>query len=310
MHEPLEAYCHVGIVHPMVFSAVSGGEGPIVETLAQVASDVFFSAAEVTWMKDAKVRTEAASLLATAGMDVIFGAQAPLLQQKLSLCDLSAPGRQKAVDLCRSLIDQAYELGAAVMVVTSGPDPGSQDREKAATALVDSLRQLCADAQEKASERMLSISLENFDRTVDKKALIGPTREAAAVAEAVFAEASNFGLTIDLSHLALLREKVDEMVLAAVDHLIHVHIGNCVAGDHSHPAYGDRHPRFGCPGGAVGVEELKRFLEALIYAGYFRRSTPTTMPVVSFEVQPLPGERPELVIANAKRTLKQAWARV
>jgi sugar phosphate isomerase/epimerase len=308
MQEPLEAYCHVGIVHPMAFPAVSRGEGPIIETLAGVAGDAFFSAVEITWMKDAKVRAEAASLLATAGLDVVFAAQPPLLQQQVSLCDLSAPARQKAVDLCRSLIDQAYELGASIMVITSGPDPGEADREKAAAALTDSLKRLCADAQEKAGDRMLSVSLENFDRAVDKKAFIGPTREAAAVAEVVFAEASNFGLTIDLSHLALLREKVDEMVLAAVDHLIHVHIGNCVAGDHAHPAFGDRHPRFGCPGGAVGVEELKRFLEALIYAGYFKRSTPTAMPVVSFEVQPMAGEKPELVIANAKRTLLQAWA--
>jgi len=126
----------------------------------------------------------------------------------------------------------------------------------------------------------------------------------------VWGEYSNFGLTIDLSHQALLREKVDEMVLAAVDHLIHVHVGNCVPTERSHAAYGDRHPRFGCPGGVVGVEELKRFLEALIYGGYFRRNTPTTSPVVSFEVQPLAGERPELVIANAKRTLLQAWARL
>jgi sugar phosphate isomerase/epimerase len=310
MQEPLEAYCHVGVVHPMAFPAVSGGDGPIVETLSEIAGDAFFSAVEVTRMKEAKVRAEAASILATAGMDVVFLAQSALLQQKLSLSDLSAPDRQKAVDLCRALVDQAYELGATIMVVASGPDPGEQHRGKAAAALADSLGQLCADAQEKAGERMLSISLENFDRTADKKLLIGPTREAAAVAEAVFAGASNFGLTIDLSHLALLREKVDEMVLAAVDHLIHVHIGNCVPGDHSHPAYGDRHPRFGCPGGAVGVEELKRFLEALVYAGYFKRNTPTTMPVVSFEVQPMAGERPELVIANAKRTLLQAWARM
>jgi hypothetical protein len=83
-----------------------------------------------------------------------------------------------------------------------------------------------------------------------------------------------------------------------------------VVADPGHPAYGDKHPRFGLPGGCVGVEEVKRFLEALIYAGYFKRNTPTAMPVVSFEVRPAPGERPELVIANAKRTLAHAWAKM
>ena len=310
MQDPIEAYCHIGIVHPMAYPEVMAGTGPILETLAQIADDAFFSAVEVGWIKDKNVRAETGKLLATAGLDVVFSAQSPLMQQNLNLSDLSAPGRQKAIDGSRELIDQAYELGAAIMAVYSGPDPGEADRPKATEALIDSLKQLCADAQQKSTDRMLTISLENFDRGIDKRSLIGPTKEAAQVAEAVYSEYSNFGLTVDLSHQPLLRENVHEMVLSAVDHLIHVHIGNCVVGDTSHPAFGDKHPRFGVPGGVVGVEELKRFLEALIYAGYFKRNTPTTMPVVSFEVRPTAGESSALVIANAKRTLTQAWARM
>jgi sugar phosphate isomerase/epimerase len=310
MQAPLQAYCHVGIVHPMAFPQVASGEGPIIETLSQIALDPFFSAVEVTWIKDPKVRAEVARLLATAGLDVIFGAQGPLLQQNLSLADLSKSGRQKALDQAKQLIDQAYELGASIFVVLSGPDPGKADRARAVGALTDSLKQLCADAQEKAGERMISVSLENFDRTVDKRALIGPTKEAAQVAAEVYSAYSNFGLTIDLSHQPLLRESVHDMVLSAIDYLIHVHVGNCLLSDTAHPAYGDRHPRFGLPGSAVGIEELKRFIEALIYSGYFRRNTPTTMPVVSFEVQPTHGEAPELVVASAKRALLQAWARL
>jgi len=33
-------------------------------------------------------------------------------------------------------------------------------------------------------------------------------------------------------------------------------------------------------------------------------------PIVSFEVKPLAGKTSEVVIANAKRVLKEAWARV
>lgn len=310
MQEPLEAYCHVGIVHAMAFPECLAGEGPIVETLSQIASDTFFSAVEVSWIKDAAARSQAAALLATSGLDVIFAAQPALLQQQLSLCDLDQKKRAAAVSRAKQLVDQAYELGAALMVVTSGADPGEADRPKATDALVESLKELCGYAQERAEEHMLSISLENFDRDIDKRQLIGPTQEAAEVAERVWGECSNFGLTIDLSHLPQLNERIDETALAAVDHLIHVHIGNCVVGDPKHAAYGDKHPRFGLAGGAVGTEEVRRFLEALIYAGYFKRNTPTTMPVVSFEVRPAEGESPELVIANAKRTLTHAWAKL
>ncbi len=309
MQDPLEAYCHVGIVHPMAFPDCFKGEGPILETLSTIANDTFFSAIEVSWIKDAKTRAEAARLLATSGLEVIFAAQPPLMSQGLSLCELDEAKRKQAVEEAKKMVDQAYELGAALMVVPSGSDPGEANRPKATEALTDSLQQLCAYAQEKAEERMLSISLENFDRDLDKRQLIGPTKEAAQLAESIWAGASNFGLTVDLSHLPQLRERIDETILAAVDHLIHVHIGNCVLEEGS-PLSGDKHPRFGAAGSAVGVEEVRRFLEALIYAGYFKRNTPTTRPVVSFEIKPAPGESPELVIANAKRTLLHAWARL
>ncbi|UCC69212.1 MAG: TIM barrel protein [Armatimonadota bacterium] len=310
MQESIAGYCLVGIVHPMVYPEVVKGDGGALESLSRIAADPFFSAVEVTRMKGAKVRAEAARMLATAGMDVIFAGQPVLLGEGLSLCELDEGKRGKAVEACKEMIEEAYELGASILVVVSGPDPGESARRRATEVLTDSLKQLCAYSQEKTEERMLAISLENFDRDVDKRCLIGPTKEGAAIADAIRGEYSNFGLTIDVSHQPLLRESVDEMVLAAVDHLVHVHVGNCVVSDSSHPAYGDQHPRFGLPGGAIGVEELKRFLEALIYGGYFKRNTPTTMPVVSFEVRPREGESPELVIANAKRALTQAWARL
>jgi sugar phosphate isomerase/epimerase len=294
----------------MAFPECLGGEGPVVETLSQIAKDTFFSAVEVSWIKDPKVRSQAAALLATSGLEVVFAAQPALIQQDLSLCDLDDAKRKQAVDGTKQLVDQAYELGAALMVVMSGPDPGEAARPRAVEALTDSLKQVCHYAQERAEQSMLSISLENFDRDVDKRQLVGPTKEAAEIAETVWSECSNFGLTIDLSHLPQLDERIDEAALTAVDHLIHVHIGNCVIGDASAPAYGDKHPRFGIPGSAVGVEEVRRFLEALVYAGYFKRNTPTTMPVVSFEVRPAEGEQPELVVANAKRALLQAWAQL
>lgn len=104
MQEPIEAYCHIGIVHPMAFPEVLQGEGPILDTLTQVALDPFFSAIEVTWIKDASVRGDAAQLLATAGMEVIFAAQPPLMQQNLSLSDPDPDQRRKAVEDRKSVV--------------------------------------------------------------------------------------------------------------------------------------------------------------------------------------------------------------
>lgn len=310
MQEPMSLYFHTGLIHPMAFPEVLKGDGPILETLRKICTDDFFSAVEVTWIKDPQVRKAAAGMLAQSGLDVIFAGQPPLLLQKLNLNSLAAAERQKAIDQCKQSVDQAYELGADIIALLSGPDPGEKERAQATELLVDSLKQICGYAQEKAAEKMLAVSLETFDREIDKKCLIGPTKEAVKVAAAVREQYSNFGLTIDLSHQPLLGERGPEMVMDAIDHLIHVHIGNCVMKDSAHPAYGDQHPRFGTPGSEVGVEQLRVFLEACIYSGYFKKNTPTSMPVVSFEVKPLPGEDSDLVIANAKRTLIDAWAKV
>jgi sugar phosphate isomerase/epimerase len=310
MRDPLNAYCHIGIVYPMIFPEVTKGEGPILETMEKILSDDYFTAIEVTWINDPKVRKGAAAMLAAAHVDVIFAGQPPLLTQKLSLNDPDGAGRKRAIDQCKRSADQAYELGARILAVLSGPDPGEAARDSQKALLADSLKQICTYAQEQGKDYPLAIALESFDREYDKRSLIGPTKEAAQIAEEVKKEFSNFGLLIDLSHQPLVGESVHAMVIDSIDHLIQVHIGNCVMREKSHPSYGDQHPPFGIPGGENDVEQVKRFLEALIYAGYFKKNTPTSMPVVSFEVKPRPGEPASVVIANAKRTLNEAWAKI
>jgi hypothetical protein len=94
------------------------------------------------------------------------------------------------------------------------------------------------------------------------------------------------------------------------DHLVHIHVGNAAFRDPKHPAFGDNHPRFGCAGGENSVDELAEFLRELLKVGFFEKKLPTPMPVVTFEVRPMPGEASELVIANTKRVFKEAWAKV
>jgi hypothetical protein len=53
--------------------------------------------------------------------------------------------------------------------------------------------------------------------------------------------------------------------------------------------------------------QLAAFLRVLLDIGYLNGKE---AKVVSFEVKPLEGESSQVVIANAKRVLKQAWARL
>lgn len=312
MNRPWNGYMQLGIVHFMLYPQVIEGEGPIVETARVIAEDDFFEVIEVGPIKDQRVWAELKGLIEGAHMSVGVGAQPGLLINKLNLAAEGETARQAAVDNVRGSIDQAYFLGARLLALLDGPGsyPGEERKAAAIDQLVRSLSDLCAYAEEKATDYLLTISLENFDQSVDKRSLIGPTKDAAEVAARVKEEHTNFGLTVDLSHLPLLDETPQEALAAAKDHLVHIHVGNCLMKDVNHPVYGDNHPPLGIEGGENDVQELVEFLEALFDIRYFTKELPTGRPVVTFEVKPLPDQDPAVVIAATKRVWREAWARL
>jgi len=298
MKDYLHSYMKVGIVQIMAFPDTA----PL-DAIKKIAEDEFFGAIEVPFTSD-DIRAEVAQLLKSSKLVVGYVGQAKLLGEKLDLNSLVPQQREAALSHMKSGIDEAYSFGAKQLAVLSGPAPASDKWGQAKELLVDSLTQLCSYAQSKGN---LGITMEIFDREYDKKCLIGPTEEGVQVAKEVRRRYPNFGLMIDLSHLPLLGESADYALKMASDYLAHVHIGNCVLKDKSHPAYGDKHPPFGIAGGENDVDEVRLFLKALMDIGYIGEGKQN---VVAFEVKPLSGESSEVVVANAKRTLMEAWARL
>ena len=79
-----------------------------------------------------------------------------------------------------------------------------------------------------------------------------------------------------------------------------------MVGERHHPLYGDIQPRFGTPGGEIDTPEVTNYFRVLKANGFFDKPEP---PVVSAEVRPLlAGETSEIVLANTKRVIRQAWA--
>jgi sugar phosphate isomerase/epimerase len=314
MNRPWEAFCKLGIVHFMMYPQVMRGEGPILETAQKIAADDFFQVIEIAPVKDTEVLKDLKALAESAQMLVGFGAQPGLLTNKLNLAALDEAERTKAVENVKNSIDQAYMVGARILALLDGPNsyPGQDKVEEATEAVIKSLSELCQYAKDKAKGNgyTLYISVENFDQDIEKKSLLGPTAFAAEVIGRVKKEHENIGLTVDLSHLPLLRETADEALTAAAEHVIHIHVGNAIMRDKQQEGYGDQHPGFGVPGGENDVPELVDSLKALFKIGYFSKKLPTPMPVVTFEAKPLSHETPEVVTANLKRTWREAWAKL
>lgn len=303
MNEPMRKYMRVGLVHFMAYPTTIKGEGPVVETIKKIALDDYFSAIEITTIKSPDERMMVKKMLETSHMSIAYGAQPRLLTTGLNINDLNEEGRQKALANLKEGIDEAYEIGASGFAFLSGKYEEDK-KEEAYQALVKSTKEVCSYTKSKGN---MKVSLEVFDYDVDKKSLIGPADLALRYATEIREDFDHFGLMVDLSHIPLIHETVEESLLPVKDYITHAHIGNCVVKDAAMAAYGDVHPRFDFPNGENDVDEVVHYLRVLMDIGFINAKNP---PIVSFEIKPFGDEDPDVVIANAKRTLNEAWARL
>ncbi len=301
MQAPMKAYMRPGIVAFKAYP-LEDGTGPIVDSLSRLCEDTFFSVVEVGWIKDPQVRDRARQILEQSHVEVCYATQPALFSQKLSLNALDPEARRRAVQQVKNCLREAEQLGARWVRLAAGKDPGPERRQEAKKLLVDSLLEVCAFAQQHGDP---GLTLKIFDRYVDKESLVGLHTDALEVAEEVRKSFPRFGLLYDLSHAPLNREELEEVLPALRPYLVHVHVGNAYVADRRSVAWGDMQPRFGLDGSEVDVPTVARFFRILLDLGFFN---PQDRPVCSAEVRPLlAGERPELVVANAKRVLEEAW---
>lgn len=304
MEQSMYAAMRVGIVHFKAYPGIETGAGPIVETLERLCADEFWTAVEVGWIKDYRERHEARVLLEQSHLSVAYATQPKMLSNKFNLNHFDPAERARAIEAVKSSVDEARQLGAEVVRLIAGKDPGDARREEAKKLLVDSLEQILAYAAEDGDG--LRFTLKLFDRAIDKKNLIGPARDALDIARALRPRWPNFGLLVDLSHFPLLDETPDESIPMLAEYLDAVHLGNCHFRDKRHPAHGDIQPRFGLPGGETDTPEVAHFFRVLRANGFFDKPE---RPIVSAEVRPvMAGERSEVILANAKRVIRDAWA--
>lgn len=122
---------------------------------------------------------------------------------KADLNSLQEEERQRAVELVKGAVDDAYRLGATNLAFMSGKDKLPEHRERALGQLIRSIQEICRHARSKGD---LEILLEPFDQDTQFRCLIGPSRLAVEVAQEVRKIDPSFGLMVDMSHLPMLRE--------------------------------------------------------------------------------------------------------
>ena len=310
MDKRWESFANIGMVFPKLYSHANAGTGPIVENLTKVLADPFFTAMEVSYIKDDAVRKKAADYLQKSYVDIIFNGGSAFRELKIDLSNLDGDVRAAGIKNAKLLVDQAYELNASILHVVTGKDPGPADRKQALEHFVDSVKEVCRYAQEKAQKYELTISVETGDRYFDRKYLLGPTNEAVEIIREIKRDYRNVGLLLDEGHFPVMQEDPCKALWMARDYLTHIHLGNSFVKDRNAKHFGDKHLPFNVPDSEIGVEELVKFIRTLFDIGFFTSPKPTRRPVMTFEVGAYDGEPEELVIANVKRVFGEAWSLV
>ena len=303
MDKNLEHYMRFGIVHCMAFPELAGGNGPWEETVKHIALDSFFNAIEITHIEDPQIREQVKNLIQLSRLSTGYGAQPAILGQGLNINSLDEDERNHACNVLKDHMDEAQYMGAESFVILSGKDPGKTQRKAAVEALIKSLVILCNYSDKRGGPKVVA---EVFDREIDKRCLLGPSSLAQEVCKEVSRDCSNFGLLVDLSHIPLLNESPEEALVPVKKYIAGLHIGNAVI-DPECAGYGDCHAIFGSPGSANDVPEVVEFLRVLLDIGILDGKQ---RPIISFEIKPMEGQDSLLIIANAKRVMKEAWAMV
>ncbi len=303
MNESIYGNLKLGIVHFKAFPECVNGEGPIVETVQKICEDGFFTAIEIGKVGDPLLRSRVRRLTEIAQIEVVYACQPTVFPGKLNLSHTDPAERKKAVKAIFNCLKQAYDMGATAVRIPSGKYLGDASKEESMKCLADSFSQICERAKEMGDPL---VTLKVFDRSIDKEALIGPCQDALAISQMLRPSYPRFALLTDLSHFPLLGEKPEETLPVLKDYVAAFHIGNCVFNNKLDLVYGDLQPRFGYPNGEVGIADVANYFRVLKKLGLIG---PDKMPVLSGEVRPLAeGETSELIIANFKRTVNQAWA--
>lgn len=303
MKAPITDYMKIGIVHFMAYPQAASGEGEGLEaSIRRVLADDYFDCIELTRINDPALRARVAEWVRQSGITMTYGAQPQLMRNQENLNSLDEAIRARGVARMKRCVEEAYETGAQGIAFLSGKYEGDKI-EAHYQVLVQSVAEICEYA---ASKGDMPVNLEVFDYDIEKCALIGPTHLAQRFAKEMSARYPNFGLMVDLSHMTQLHETMDACIDPIVPYIRHAHIANAVLKPGA-AAYGDQHPRFGFKYSEVDISMLAAFLRKLFAVGYLGEGK---RPVVSFEVKPWEDEDSEMVIANAKRFLREAWMNV
>lgn len=303
MNNSLHDYATIGLAHHLFDPTIVSDPALHADSLQRFMRRTDMDTCDLSVPWDPQLRRRVIPAIRDAGLRDVAYAIHLFPMRKVSLATTDRQEQDLVKMILTDQIAVAAAIGAEKFVFVSGFDPPPEQRPEAYDALRELSRWLCA----RLKAHDMTALLEQFDRTVDKKFLCGPSRECVDFIGSLGPETDNIGLLLDIAHVRLLGEPLAEAIRTCAPFLKRVHLGNCVLKDPSDPLYGDMHPPIGYEGGEIDVPELTEVLAALLEVGYL---DPSTRRPLLVELRPLPGRTLDDWIADSLQRVHEAWARV
>jgi len=278
----------IGIVGFMIYPELQKMRIGIAEKLRPILEDRFFDIVELYDVSDDDWRILEGYRYR---VDFTVGVQPDILAKGVNPSSIDESERSRAVEVLKERVKIAGERGIRYLALCSGPYPSEEIVEDSKKALANTLIELASYALKYG----MTIFLESFDTSWDRRRLIGSLADAVDVLSRVRARYDNVALLWDLSHGPLLNEKPD-MLKRYSDFIGHIHVG-CAKSVNGKLL--DTHPGFYRPGAINDEEDVAQLLEVLYDISY--------RGAISFEVKPEEGQDPREVVATAKSVLVRAY---
>ncbi|MEM0003098.1 MAG: sugar phosphate isomerase/epimerase family protein [Thermoproteota archaeon] len=279
----------VGIVGFMAYPSTLKNYS-LLKAFNELFSDPFFELIEYSFLEEEEWN-KVKEVVNKNKKEISLALQPFTFSNEGELSSLNEERRTKAVNEVKRRIKISAGRNVRTIGLTSGQDPGEEKRRGATEQLIKSLNEICDYAENYG----MFVLLETFDRSYDKKLLIGPIEEAKNVVDEVRKNHKNIGILWDLSHAPMLGE-TPSVLLKYKEIVSHIHIG-CTKSING--TMKDWHPSFYREGALNDINNVVELLEVLNKINY--------RGAISFEVKPEEGQHPQEAINVSKGVLITAF---
>lgn len=301
MKEDIRKYAKLGLVHQMLYPECTKDPDCHVETLLEFINRKDIETFDCCIPYGEERREKVIDRIRNCGKEVVYSLHL-FPNRKISLASLDPQEQGLTRIVIKDQINIAAAIGATGFVFVSGADV-PEDRGEAKKCFADFCKWFCSELKPYAIDALL----EPFDRTIDKKFLLGPIDECVELLDSLSGEVNNIGFELDFAHLPQMGDDFKYSIFKTAPYLKRVHLGNCVLKDKNSPLYGDKHPPIGMEGGEIDIPELTVILEGLLKAGYLDKDSRGALVL---EMTPFPGKSVEYTINDSFERLEKAWEKM